>query len=379
MVLLNLSGLFSFTECPLTLCLKRAKYYLFRKKSPEEDMIKLKKSGNLLKEETHALVNTVNCVGIMGKGIALQFKMAYPDNFKEYKRACDHNKVKIGEMFITRSDELFGSRYIINFPTKVHWREKSKLKYIEKGLDDLVRQIKRLKIESVAIPPLGCGNGGLNWKDVKKIIENKLSPLKNVDIILYAPSKSPEPETMRVNTNEPRMTAGRASLIGLLKNYKKVGYKVTLLEIQKLMYFLQESGENLRLDFQKAKYGPYANNLHHVLQRIEKHFISGYGDRTSESHINLLPKGVEKAEHFLEKNQSSEERFRQVKTLIEGFETPYGLELLSTIHWTVAKEDVKDIDNILEYIKNWNQRKKELFDRRHVEIAKQRLEKYNFL
>lgn len=342
-------------------------------------MIKLKKAGNLLMEETQALVNTVNCVGIMGKGIALQFKMAYPDNFKEYKKACDHNEVKIGKMFITRVDKLFGSRYIINFPTKVHWQEKSRLDYIEKGLDDLVRQIKKLEIKSIAIPPLGCGNGGLNWKDVKSVIENKLSPLKNLEIILYSPSKSPEPEKIKINTSEPRMTAGRASLIGLLKNYKKVGYKVTLLEIQKLMYFLQESGENLRLDFKKAKYGPYANNLHHVLQRIEKHFISGYGDRTSESHINLLPKGVEKAEHFLEKNQPTEERFRKVKTLIEGFETPYGLELLSTIHWTITKENVQDIDSILVYVKNWNQRKKILFDRRHVEIAKKRLEESNFL
>lgn len=118
--------------------------------------------GNLLDAEADALVNTVNTVGVMGKGIALQFKRAFPENYKAYKRACDQGAVELGQMFIWDAGALAGDgpRYVINFPTKKHWRSKSKLSDIRAGLDDLVRQLKDLSINSVAVPPLGCGHGG---------------------------------------------------------------------------------------------------------------------------------------------------------------------------------------------------------------------------
>ena len=338
----------------------------------------IKKSGDLLKENVQAYVNTVNCVGIMGKGIALQFKLKYPENYKLYKRACDKKEVQIGKMFITEISDMFGAKYIINFPTKKHWKGKSKIEYIEKGLDDLIYQIEKLNIKSIVIPPLGCGFGGLNWNDVRPLIEQKLSSLKNVKLLLYAPSKAPSAEEMDVRTSKPKMTIGRAALIGLLKNYAEVGYEITMLEIQKLMYFLQEAGEPLRLNYRKAKYGPYADNLHHVLQAIEKHYIEGYGDRSSSVQIHLLKDGVPLAEKVIEQHPETAERFKKVVQLIEGFETPYGLELLATVHWTMTKENKTHLSDIVNYVRDWSSRKKELFSEDHIKIAKERLEKSNF-
>jgi O-acetyl-ADP-ribose deacetylase (regulator of RNase III) len=343
-------------------------------------MITIKSKGDLLKEKVDVLVNTVNCVGIMGKGIALQFKMAFPENYKAYKKACDHGEVLIGKMFVTETHNMFAPKYIINFPTKKHWKEKSKIEYIEKGLDNLIEHIKRLNIQSIAIPPLGCGYGGLEWESVKKLIISKLKNINSLEIRLFAPSASPPPaELMKIRTLKPNMTAGRAALIGLLKNYKQIGYQVTMLEIQKLMYFLQVAGEPLRLNFKKYKYGPYSNQIHHVLQYMEGHFIQGYGDRSRQIQISLLPEGGKEAEKFLAKNQETQQRSHKVLELIEGFETPYGLELLSTVHWTIDREQITEIEEIVKSIQNWNPRKKGLFGAKHIKIAKDRLEKAQFL
>ncbi len=142
------------------------------------------KQGNLLKSNLDALVNPVNCVGIMGKGLGLQFKQKFPENFLQYKDACDRQFVKLGQMYITKTGNLF-PRYIINFPTKYHWKDSSNIHSIQLGLKSLVKQINDLKICSIAIPSLGCGNGGLEWEKVKPIILNycsKLSPDIKIEI-----------------------------------------------------------------------------------------------------------------------------------------------------------------------------------------------------
>ncbi len=144
------------------------------------------KQGNLLEENTEAIVNTVNCVGVMGKGIALQFKQAFPENFRQYKKACDSKEVRPGKMFISDTGKLF-PRYIINFPTKRHWRGKSKIEDIETGLKSLVDSVRRFNIKSIAIPPLGCGNGGLNWGQVKPMIANAFIKLPDVTVIIFEP------------------------------------------------------------------------------------------------------------------------------------------------------------------------------------------------
>ena len=331
--------------------------------------------GNLLKVNAEALVNTVNCVGVMGKGIALQFKQAYPDNFRQYAKACRASEVMLGQMFVVSTDNLFNPRYIINFPTKRHWKGKSKIEDIKSGLTALIQEIKQLGITSIAVPPLGCGNGGLSWKTVKPLIESAFLELPNVQVLLFEPQGTPEADTMQVATEKPQMTRARALFVRLLELYGIPGYRLTMLEIQKLAYFLQITGEPLRLQYIKEKYGPYANNLNHVLQKLEGHYIRGYGDRSREAQIYVLPDGEIAARNFLENAPDAIERLERVSNLINGFETPYGMELLATVHWVVRenREAAEDSERAIELVREWNIRKSELFKPQHIRKAWQRL------
>lgn len=326
--------------------------------------------GNLLEDKSEALVNTVNCVGVMGKGIALQFKQAYPDVFKEYEKQCRLGNVKIGKMLVVPTNSLLDRKYIINFPTKKHWKEKSKISYIEDGLKDLKKVINDLDIKSIAIPPLGCGNGGLKWAKVRSLIQHTFenSP---IEIFVYEPSGSPKPDQMKIRTQKPKMTKSRALLLTSMANYMIPGYRLSLLEVQKIAYFLQEVGEPLQLRFEKNKYGPYADNLNHVLLRLEGHFIRGYGDRNSEAEIYLLSDAANQAFHFLEDDKDSKDRLSKVQDIIRGYETPYGMELLATVHW-IMKEN-NNLDFVIEGVKGWNERKRRIFSVKHIEKAWNRL------
>lgn len=342
-------------------------------------MIELKQ-GNLLEENAEALVNTVNCVGVMGKGIALQFKQAYPNVFKAYKKACDAKEVQPGQMFTVETGQLF-PRYIINFPTKRHWRGKSKIEDIDTGLAALVAEVKHLGIRSLAIPPLGCGNGGLDWPNVKTKIIAAFQDLSDVQVVLFEPKGAPSAEQMQVATKKPNMTLGRALIIRLLDIYGIPGYRSTKIEIQKLAYFLQVAGQPLKLRYVKHKFGPYADNLNHVLQHIEAHFIQGYGDRTNKSQISVLPDGREQANRFLAKHTETKERLNRVSDLITGYETPYGLEMLATLHW-VAQEDpiaAQDCDYAISKVQEWNERKRQIFKPSHLRKAWHRLHEQNWL
>ncbi|HDH02748.1 MAG TPA: Appr-1-p processing protein, partial [Actinobacteria bacterium] len=175
--------------------------------------------GNLLDAEADALVNTVNTVGVMGKGIALQFKKAFPANFKAYERACKAGSVKLGKMFVFDNGALTRPKYVINFPTKKHWKSRSRIADIATGLEDLGRVIEELGLESIAVPPLGCGNGGLDWAEVRPLIESVVGELDGVNVLLFAPTGTPEESTMRVATDRPKMTAGRAALISVVARY----------------------------------------------------------------------------------------------------------------------------------------------------------------
>lgn len=146
--------------------------------------------GNLLESDAQALVNAVNCVGVMGKGIALQFKQAFPENFKAYEKACKQKSVVPGKMFVFSTGNSGNPRFVINFPTKRHWRDKSRLEDVQSGLVDLVNVIKESNIESIALPPLGCGLGGLEWGVVKSLIEEALADLSDVKVLLFSPEGS---------------------------------------------------------------------------------------------------------------------------------------------------------------------------------------------
>ncbi len=326
--------------------------------------------GDLLKAETEAIINTVNCVGVMGKGIALQFKQAFPANYEAYRRACEAGEVRLGEMFVFDTGSMIFPRYIINFPTKDHWKTHSKLIDVAKGLNDLRRVLVERDIKSVAVPPLGCGNGGLDWNEVEPLICEKLGDIKGVEVQLFAPSGTPRFDEMRVATKKPSMTRGRALVLRLLGLYGAAGYRHSLLEVQKLSYFLQQAGEDLRLAFKKHHYGPYAEELNHVLQRIEGHFIRGYGDRSKDAEIYLLDGASDEADQFLKTDATARERLDKVANLIEGFETPYGLELLSTVHWLATEESaVREPGEVIEGVRIWNKRKAKLMREQHIHAA----------
>ncbi len=143
--------------------------------------------GNLLEADIEALVNTVNCVGVMGKGLALQFKQAFPDNFAAYKAACKDGQINSGSIFVHITGKLLNPRYVMNFPTKRHWRDRSRREDIQSGLRSLTSDVERLQIQAIAIPPLGCGLGGLDWGDVKPMIVDAFKELPQVRVVLFEP------------------------------------------------------------------------------------------------------------------------------------------------------------------------------------------------
>lgn len=332
--------------------------------------------GNILKADAEALVNTVNCVGVMGKGIALQFKKAFPENFRAYEAACRRNEVRPGRMFVFEIGNVFNPRYIINFPTKRHWRDRSRYEDIVLGVKALVEESRDRNIRSLAIPPLGCGLGGLNWPRVRVIIEEAFATIPGVHVMLYEPKGTPQAKDMPIGTQKPRMTTARALLIKLVQQYTRHAYRLTLLEIQKLAYFLQESGLELRLRYVKHLYGPYAHNLNKVLEVLEGHYIRGYGDtQKPDVEIELLPEAPGQADAFLLQHPEAAEKLDVVADLVDGFETPYGMELLSSVHWLVVHDrETTDADTAVEAMIRWNDRKRKLFRPEHIRVAWERLQ-----
>jgi O-acetyl-ADP-ribose deacetylase (regulator of RNase III) len=328
--------------------------------------------GDILAADAEALVNTVNCVGVMGRGIALQFKKAFPENFRFYEAACQRREVQIGRMLVFETRLLGGPKYIINFPTKRHWRGPSRLEYIDAGLKSLIEVVREKGIKSIAIPPLGCGLGGLDWNDVRLRIAKAFAELPNVKALLFEPAGAPKPEKMAKISKAPRMTPGRAVLVELIDRYLRAVLDpfVSLLELHKLMYFMQEAGEPLNLKFEKGTYGPYAKNLRHVLSLIEGHLISGYGDADDKPSrpIELLPGAAESAAAFIASHPETQDRFERVSKLIHGFETPYGMELLATAHWVASREGARSFEEAVSKIYSWNPRKR-IFEGEQLRLA----------
>lgn len=330
--------------------------------------------GNLLEADVDALVNTVNTVGVMGKGIALQFKRAFPAMFKEYAKAAKGQQLALGSMHVWSTGQLAGPRFVINFPTKGHWKSSSRLVDIERGLDDLVRVIRDLGIRSIAVPPLGCGHGGLNWADVEPLVVAKLAAVPDVDVRLYAPAGAPAAADMRVATQKPTMTPGRAALVSLMAHYAKRSMgDPTLIETQKLAYFLQLAGEPLSLDFVPHHYGPYSDRLRHVLDHIEGHFITGFGDGSAPVQeaepLRVLPGAEEATRPVLAAHADTVERIERVLGLVEGFESAYALELLATVHWIASRDPARRAEQVVETVHAWSPRKGRMFTPEHIRTA----------
>lgn len=346
-------------------------------------------TGNILHDQADAIVNTVNTVGVMGKGLALQFKKAYPDNFTAYKKACDAQTLNTGQVLSVAVNSMSPPYYIINFPTKAHWKAKSKLEFIDEGLEALKAEVKRLDLQSVAIPALGSGLGGLPWDKVQASIEHSLADMPSVKWLVYspqtAPQDAPKAQDMPNKTRKPRMTQGRAAVLGLIHQYLSTGfgYRLSLLEVQKLVYFLTAAGESLnQVIFQKHYYGPYADVLRHVLDKMEGHFISGYADGLNkpETPIEIKANAADEALAFLNRYPETNQRFERVSDLIQGFESQNGMELLSTVHWVITQEAATELtmDELVNRVHQWNAHKAKMKPA-HIIAAFNRLQQHGWL
>jgi O-acetyl-ADP-ribose deacetylase (regulator of RNase III) len=275
-------------------------------------------------------------------------------------------------MFVHDTGGLLKPSFIINFPTKDHWRGKSHLAYIRDGLVDLTHQVRRLGITSIAVAPLGCGNGGLDWDIVRPMIEATFAELPDVDVRLFQPHGAPAPKSMEVRTDRPKMTAGRAAILKLLETYRELDYGLSRVEVQKLAYFLQAAGRDLNLRFEKHHYGPYSDALRHAVTRLEGHFIRGLGDGVVEAEIEPTEDALAEADAFIASTSLPEfsEQLARVAALIEGFQSPFGMELLSTVHWVATQEpSVDSVPDAVRAVHAWSERKANIFPANHVAAA----------
>lgn len=344
--------------------------------------------GDLLQAPAEALVNTVNCVGVMGKGIALQFERTFPAIARPYREACRSGRLQPGELQVVELQPALERRLplaIVNFATKDHWRGNSKIEWIEAGLVRLVAETRTRGWRSIAVPPLGCGNGGLDWNQVRPLIESAFAALPEVAVFIYPPEGAPEAAAMAHTTAVPPMTLKQALYIRMLSRYSIVDLEFSQLELQKLAYFFQEAGEPLRLRFSAQRFGPAAREIYPMLRRWEGHWTIGFGDGSGglREPIMLRPEIVRAAEEFLKCHPASEsqQRVARVLQLIEGFDTAAGLELLATVHW-VARHDrraVVDWEIAAQAVHNWNDHKRRDFPTDWIRSVWQRLHDKNWM
>jgi len=337
--------------------------------------------GNLLEADAQALVNTVNTVGVMGKGIALQFKERFPTNYKIYNDASKKGLVTVGKMLTTDEPTFNGIQTIINFPTKQEWYKKSQYAFIEQGLVDLVKVIREKEIKSIAVPPLGCGNGGLKWDKVKDLLEKYLGNL-DADVQIFEPNDAVK-EVLQNETviKKVNLTPARAMLLYALFKYERLGERASLFAANKLAYFLQKSGEPLKLDFKPYIYGPYTQSVEKVLYSLNGIYLKGMEQMSVKPFepLKLNYERFDEIESYIKSNLSynQEERLENLFKVIDGFETTFSLEILSSIHFIINENPKLSEKEVLEKIQNWNNRKKNLIKEEHISIALQHLHEYS--
>jgi len=340
--------------------------------------------GNLLDAPVDALVNTVNTVGVMGKGIALMFKERFPENMKAYALACKHQQVMTGKMFITETSELMGPRWIVNFPTKQHWRADSRMEWIEEGLQDLHRFLVTEGVKSIAIPPLGAGNGGLAWEEVRIRIVSAFSDLQDTEIFIYEPTE--KYQNIAKSTGVKKLTPARAVIAELVRRYWVLGIECSLLEIQKLAWFLQRAADQhhlsdeLKLRFKAHNYGPYAHNLTHLLNTLDGTYLKAEKRIPDSQPLDVIWFNDQEKDYVNAwlKSEAKEwlPALEQVTRLIDGFESPFGLELLATVDWLLTHGECQPtVVSVKEALqrwpagRHWANRKLRVFDDRSLQLA----------
>lgn len=345
-------------------------------------------TGNLLDAHADALVNTVNEIGVMGKGVALQFKEAFPDAARDYVDAAKRGEVHVGLMFVSTTRALQGTKWIIHFPTKRHWRHASKIEWVREGLGDLRRVIVDLGIQSVALPPLGCGNGGLDWQDVRPLIEQKLGDLEGVSVLVFEPSV--RYATAPKERGVEQLTPARALIAEMVRRYSVLGMGCTNLEVQKLAWFLERAfralgtKDALRLKFAANKYGPYSDQLRHLLDAMDGTYLHSER-RMSEASplepIHFADERRDQVKEYLGREASEYACALEATTrYIDGFESPLGMELLATVDWLVVSEHCElSLSAVRDALNSWpsgadaGRRKQQLFDDRMIELALERV------
>lgn len=339
------------------------------------------KEGNLLESNAQALVNTVNTVGVMGKGIALQFKNQFLKNYKIYQSACKDKSIAIGNLLVVDdSSLLYGDKIIINFPTKIDWRKPSEYSFIESGLKQLVEIIEQKQIKSIAIPPLGAGNGGLDWNKVKALINEYL---KNVDcqVIVYEPTSAIK-EVLK--SERVKFTPSRVMLLAILYELVKNGEFVSEFASEKIAYFLQRFGakENFKLDFQPNFYGPYSGKVKHVLYYLNGSYITGYSskDKKPFEELGLVMDAENDVTTYLNEPENSQYKniVDNTKHFLNGYYSNFALELLSTVDFIAIKNQTLSKEIIVQEIESWSNRKKNLFaNPQFIDRAIAKVEKIN--
>lgn len=339
--------------------------------------------GNILESKAQALINTVNTVGVMGKGIALQFKKAYLNNFKSYHEACKRKEVEIGKLFVTHDSNLnTGNKIIINFPTKKDWRKPSEYSYIKEGLDDLVRVIEEKQISSIAIPPLGAGNGGLEWEKVKKIIEQKLTVIdNNVEIIVYEPTARIKEHLKKERV---RLTDARALLLYVLFDLVKNGEYVSEFSSEKVCYFLQRFGAKkyFNLQFEPNFYGPYSGKVRYVLNILNGSYVMGYSDMNKKPFepLTLVSDGFDTVKKHVEEKQELVSIANNTLNFLNGFYSDFALELLSSVDYITSKNQSFEKELVLMKLEQWSDRKRSLFSNpKYIDVSLGHLQRTTFV
>jgi O-acetyl-ADP-ribose deacetylase (regulator of RNase III) len=339
-------------------------------------------TGNILDSKAQALVNTVNTVGVMGKGIALQFKIAYPNNYKSYLAACKRKELVVGKMFVTTDNNISsGEKQIINFPTKQNWRKPSEYIYIEDGLDDLINVIEQNQISSIAIPPIGAGNGGLKWEKVKKIIEEKLNHL-DIEIFVYEPTTQIKE---KLKKERVKLTNARALLLYVLYDLVNNGEFISEFSSEKISYFLQRFGasEYFKLQFSPKFYGPYSGKVRYLLNALNGSYIMGYSDMDKKPFepLTIVADGLHDVKNHIENNPELYTIAKNTTTFLNGFYSDFALELLSSIDYIVSSEKSFDKLIISQKLKDWSGRKQSMFSNpKYIDISIKHLQnaKINF-
>lgn len=309
--------------------------------------------GNMFECNADCLINTVNCEGFMGKGIAYQFKVKFPENNKSYIKACKSGKLTVGKVHYYIEDGIT----IINFPTKNKWREKSKIEYIEAGMNFFVDLLPTLGVKKIAIPPLGCGNGGLLWSEVKRVIENKIIHLADkYDFIIFEPSSSYK----AVPKTPPQISISGLVLLDIRLNLKKFNH----IRLQKTGYFVNLFFEDEYFKFDKWKYGPYAHSIDIVARNI-KEYQEYYGiDNSQETFEHIYH--VICSEKVDSKFNKLHIAVKKATEYVNAIQTDKKLEGIATVLYLVQTGLPKNREQLIEAFKSWSEDKANRFSDKYI-------------